>query len=113
MQLVWLRAPVTADAVREELARRRPLKESTVRTVLRRLEEKGFVKHALDNRTFLYRPAEAPQRAAAKAVKRIMDWFCEGSVEQLLVGLVDARVVDRKELQRLADKIAQAKEAKK
>lgn len=113
MQLVWRLAPVAADRVREELALKRPLKESTVRTVLRRLEEKGFVSHTLDNRTFLYSPAEGPQQAAAKAVQKIVDWFCQGSVEQLLVGMVDAEVVDRRELQRLAEKIAKAKGEKK
>jgi predicted transcriptional regulator len=39
MQLVWAHGPITADAVREGLSRR--LKEPTVRTVLRRLEDKG------------------------------------------------------------------------
>jgi BlaI family penicillinase repressor len=37
-----------------------------------------------------------------------VDWFCEGSVEELLVGMVDSKVLDRAELQRLADRIAAA-----
>jgi hypothetical protein len=37
-----------------------------------------------------------------------VDWFCEGSVEALLVGMVDSKVLDRAELQRLADRIAAA-----
>jgi predicted transcriptional regulator len=41
-------------------------------------------------------------------VKRIVDWFCDGSVEALLVGMVDSKVLDRKELQRLAEHIAAA-----
>ena len=45
---------------------------------------------------------------AGRAVKRIVDWFCEGSVEALLVGMVDSKVLDRAELQRLADRIALA-----
>jgi hypothetical protein len=45
---------------------------------------------------------------AGRAVKRIVDWFCEGSVEALLVGMVDSKVLDRAELQRLADRIAEA-----
>jgi len=57
---------------------------------------------------FLYRPAESRQRVAGRAVKRIVDWFCEGSVEALLVGMVDSKVLGRAELQRLADRIAQA-----
>jgi BlaI family penicillinase repressor len=107
--IVWRRGFITADQVRENLDR--PLKDSTVRTVLRRLEEKGYLAHSVDDRTFVYRPAESRQRVAGRAVKRIVDWFCEGSVETLLVGMVDSKVLDRAELQRLADRIAVAQKA--
>jgi len=107
--IVWRHGSITADKVREDLDR--PLKDSTVRTVLRRLEEKGYLAHSVDDRTFVYRPAESRQRVAGRAVKRIVDWFCEGSVETLLVGLVDSKVLDRAELQRLADRIAAAQKA--
>ena len=60
MHLVWARAPITADEVRARLGR--SLKESTVRTVLRRLEDKGFVTHTTEGRTFLYSAAEARER---------------------------------------------------
>ena len=106
LSIVWRAGNITADQVREELDR--PLKDSTIRTVLRRLEEKGYLAHILDNRTFLYHPAESRQRVAGRAVKRIVDWFCEGSVEALLVGMVDSKVLDRAELQRLAERIAAA-----
>jgi predicted transcriptional regulator len=106
LTLVWRLSAATAEQVREELGR--PLKDSTIRTVLRRLEEKGYLAHSLENRTFVYRPAESRQRVAGRAVKRIVDWFCEGSVEALLVGMVDSKVLDQAELQRLADRIAQA-----
>jgi BlaI family penicillinase repressor len=106
LSIVWRTGNVTAEQVREELDR--PLKDSTVRTVLRRLEEKGYLAHVVENRTFLYRPAESRQRVAGRAVQRIVDWFCEGSVEALLVGMVDSKVLDRDELQRLADRIAAA-----
>ncbi len=107
LSIVWRAGNVTAEQVREEL--NRPLKDSTVRTVLRRLEEKGYLAHAVENRTFLYRPAESRQRVAGRAVQRIVDWFCEGSVEALLVGMVDSKVLDRDELQRLAERIAEAR----
>ena len=102
LAIVWRISAVTAEQVREELGR--PLKDSTIRTVLRRLEEKGYLAHSVENRTFLYRPAQSRQRVAGRAVKRIVDWFCEGSVEALLVGMVDSKVLDRDELQRLADR---------
>jgi BlaI family penicillinase repressor len=109
LQLLWQHGTLSAEQVREELDRQdRPLKDSTVRTVLRRLEEKGYLTHVTDNRTFLYSPAEPAPMVAGRAVKRILEWFCEGSVEQLLVGMVDSSVLDSKELKRLAERIATA-----
>jgi len=107
MQLVWAHGPVTAEAVREKLSRL--LKESTVRTVLRRLEEKGYTTHTVDGRTFVYQAAEERGRVAAKAVQRIVDWFCNGSVEEVLVGMVDRAMLDQKQLRTLADQVARAK----
>jgi predicted transcriptional regulator len=106
LSIVWRNAQISAEQVREELDR--PLKDSTIRTVLRRLEEKGYLAHSVENRTFIYRSAETRQRVAGRAVKRIVDWFCDGSVEALLVGMVDSKVLDRAELQRLAMRIADA-----
>ena len=107
MQLVWAHGPVTAETVREKLSR--PLKESTVRTVLRRLEEKGYTTHTVDGRTYVYQAAEERGRVAAKAVQRIVDWFCNGSVEEVLVGMVDRAMLDQKQLRTLADQVARAK----
>jgi predicted transcriptional regulator len=111
MQLVWAHAPITAELVRERLDRR--LKESTVRTVLRRLEEKGFVTHSTEGRTYIFRPTEERQSVAAKAVQQIADWFCNGSIEDVLVGIVDAKMLDNKQLEQLAKKIEEAKIGRK
>ncbi len=106
MQLVWAQGPVTAEAVRERLSRK--LKESTVRTVLRRLEEKGYTAHTVDGRTYVYQAAEPRARVAAKAVQRIVDWFCNGSIEEVLVGMVDTAMLDQRQLRMLADKVARS-----
>jgi len=102
VQVVWAHAPVTAEAVRERLSR--PLKESTVRTVLRRLEEKGYITHTIDGRTFVYDVAAPRGQVAARAVRRIVDWVCNGSVEEVLVGMVDSNMIDWKQLRMLADR---------
>lgn len=108
MERVLERGTATAEQVRADMDR--DLKDSTVRTVLRRLEEKGYLTHATEDRTYVYRPAEAPAAVAARAVRGIIDRFCKGSVEELLVGMVDGSVVSKDELARLAKKIAKAKE---
>jgi BlaI family penicillinase repressor len=106
MNFMWQHGASTAEACREGLADRHPLKDSTIRTLLRRLEVKGYLQHEVDGRTYLYRPLERPQKVAARAVKQIIDKLCGGSVEEVLVGMVDHEVLDRKELQHLAQKIA-------
>ena len=107
VQIVWANAPVTAETVRGKLSR--PLKESTVRTVLRRLEEKGYVNHALEGRTYIYQATHPRGKVAAKAVQRIIDLLCNGSVEEVLVGMVDNAMLDQRQLRTLADKVAKAK----
>lgn len=110
MQLIWANGRLTAETVREKLARR--LKESTVRTVLRRLEEKGYVVHAVEGRTYVYEATHPRGRVAAKAVQRIVDWFCNGSIEEVLVGMVDSAMIDQRQLRMLADKVAKARGGK-
>ena len=107
MRLLWSHPALTAEDVRTKL--RRPLKEATVRTVLRRLEEKAYVTHEVRDRTFIYSAAEPRMQAAAKAVKRIVDWFCDGSVDEVLVGMVEAKMLDQQHLDKLATRVAQAK----
>jgi BlaI family penicillinase repressor len=109
MDFIWKRESATAEEVREALAVRHPMKESTARTILKRLEEKGYVKHRVQGRTYIYSGVDALQNVAAKAVKQIIDRFCGGSVEALLLGMVNNEVVDEKELQRLAQSIVRRK----
>jgi predicted transcriptional regulator len=106
MDHIWRNGETTAESCRESLKDDWPMKDSTARTVLRRLEEKGFLTHEIEGRTFIYRPAEPRHSVAARAVRQIIDRFCGGSVEQLLVGMVDSKVLSRKELEKLARKIA-------
>jgi BlaI family penicillinase repressor len=108
MQLVWAGGPLTSETVRERLSR--PLKESTVRTVLRRLEDKGFVTHSVQGRTYVFEAAEARREVAARAVRRIADWLCNGSVEEVLIGMVDTDMLDSGQLRQFADKIAKARQ---
>lgn len=107
MDFIWTHGPATAEACREALTPTRPMKDSTIRTVLRRLEHKGFVTHEVRGRTFIYRAADARQSVAVRAVKSIIDRFCGGSAEQLVLGMVDNDVLDRKQLERLARKISE------
>jgi BlaI family penicillinase repressor len=105
LELLWANGPATGEAVRAAIGKDRPLTDSTIRTVLRRLEAKQFVRHEMEGTKFLYSAAREPGKVAAEAVRNVLKNFCRGSLEQLLTGLVDHRVVNSAELRRLAEKI--------
>ena len=112
MDYVWAHHGCTAEMCREGVAAQRALKDSTIRTILRNLEEKGYVTHDVDGRTFVFRAVETQRNVAVQAAQQLIDRFCGGSVEELLVGLVDNQVLTKKQLQQLAEKIASRKEKK-
>jgi len=105
MSSVWRRRSATAEQIRQDLAPARKLQESTVRTLLGRLESKGHLKHKVDGRTYVYSSVDEPQNLAIRAVRQIIERFCAGSAEQLIAGMVDNDVLDAAQLRRLADDI--------
>jgi BlaI family transcriptional regulator, penicillinase repressor len=105
MSSVWRRHTATAEQIRQDLAPTRKLQESTVRTLLARLEKKGHLKHQVDGRTYVYASVDEPRNLAIRAVCQIIERFCAGSAEQLIAGMVDNDVLDAKQLRRLADDI--------
>jgi BlaI family transcriptional regulator, penicillinase repressor len=109
LDFIWSRGTVTADALREGLLPQHRLKDSSVRTLLRRLEERGFLTHTSDGKTFFYRARVGPRSVAARTVREIIDRFWSGSAEQFLVGMVDEDVLSAEEIQQLARKVARAK----
>jgi BlaI family penicillinase repressor len=105
LEFLWKHPSSTGEDVRAAVGKDRPLTDSTIRTVLRRLEAKQYVQHEMDGRQFLYSSARPPRKVATDAVRSVIKNFCRGSLEELLTGLVDHRVVDSTELKRLAAKI--------
>ena len=105
LEFIWANGPSTSEQVREGLADRHPLKDSSVRTLLRRLEARGYVAHTTQGKVFVYNATDARRSVAARAVRLIIDRFCAGSVEQLLVGMIDEKVLSAEALQRLAKKV--------
>lgn len=105
LDFLWANGRSTAEAVREGLPADKPLAESTVRTLLRRLEEKGHISHVEEGRAYVYTAVEKPRNAAVRALRQIVDRFCGGSVEELVTGMVEHEVIDPAELKELARKL--------
>lgn len=103
LTILWKHGEMTATAVRKHVARK--LKDPTIRTVLRRLEDKGYVRHAVVSGTFIYRASESAETTAATAVHGIVERFCGGSLEKVLLALVDAGFADASQLALVAGKL--------
>jgi BlaI family transcriptional regulator, penicillinase repressor len=101
--ILWNNGEMTAADVRKHVARE--LKDATIRTVLRRLEEKGYVEHTVEAGTFIYRPKETSDSAAADALKGILERFCGGSIERALQALVDAAFIEPRQLVAIAGRL--------
>ncbi len=109
LDLVWRQGSATAEQVRAALKTKFPLKDSSVRTLLRRLEARGYLTHHLDGKIFVYEAAMPAQRVAAGAVRQIIRRFWSGSVEQFLVGMVDEKVLSAEEIRKLARRMKRAR----
>ncbi|MGE3403035.1 MAG: BlaI/MecI/CopY family transcriptional regulator [Vicinamibacterales bacterium] len=111
MDAVWTAGSASVETVHAAVAERRPLKEATIRTILRRLEQKGYLAHHAEGRAYVYRALEPQQGLAARAVRQIIDRFCRGSVEELVSGMVDAKLLNRTELDALGDLLRHHRQA--
>ena len=99
MAVLWERGACTVadvrDAISDELA------YTTILTVLRTLEAKGYVRHEAAGKAHRYFPVVAREAAGQSALAVVLDKICAGSREQLIANLVRERGIDDVELKRL------------
>jgi BlaI family transcriptional regulator, penicillinase repressor len=109
LDFIWANGSATADQVRESLLPKHPLKDSSVRTILRRLEARGYLTHRLEGKSFVYVAKTSASSLAFGTVRRLIERFWAGSAEQFVAGMVDAKVLSEDALQRLARKVKASK----
>jgi BlaI family penicillinase repressor len=87
MDIIFARGQATAAEVNEALPDVRS--DSTVRTLLRILEEKGHLKHREDGQRFVYVPTRTRAAESKSALRRVVKTFFEGSLADAVAALVD------------------------
>lgn len=110
MAALWEMKSGTVEEVRKRLDTR--LAYTTVLTILRNLEAKGFVSHEEEGRAHRYAPRVAQRAAQRSAVARMVDKFFGGSPEALVARLVDDNALSADELRRLARSIPGSRKKK-
>ena len=101
MEIVWDRGKVSANEVRDILSAKRELAKNTVRTLLERMEDKGWLTHREDGRTYFYAAAQPREASIGQKVLEVVEHICGGSPEALVTALIDYRGLRPDELKRL------------
>jgi predicted transcriptional regulator len=87
MDVVWRLGDATAEAVRRDLPG--SPHDSTVRTLMRVLESKGYLEHEARGKAYIYRAAVPRQKAQRLAVRSVLSRFFAGSAEDLVLRLIE------------------------
>lgn len=99
MDVLWERGSATAAEVRDLLED--DLAYNTVLTILRRLEQKGYVGHEEEGRAHRYFPLIEREKARGSAVRQLLDKAFDGSAELMLTHLVTESKLDDEQIRRL------------
>jgi BlaI family penicillinase repressor len=103
MTVLWARESGTVAEVKEALGAE--LAYTTVLTILRNLEAKGFLRREDEGRAHRYFPKVKQKAAQRRALRRLIDTLFLGSPEALLTHLVDEQDLSASELQRIAKRL--------
>jgi predicted transcriptional regulator len=109
MKLVWERDSATVRDVYEALLERRKIAYTTVMTMMKILETKGYLKKRRQDRAFIYRPAHPRSQVIGGMIREFIDRVFNGSAEPLLVHLVKSRRIREKDLEKIARMVEEAK----
>jgi len=113
MEIIWERGEVAASEVRAILSDKRDVARNTVRTLLERMEQKEWLTHREDGRTYIYSATQPRQATIGQKVVEVVDNFCGGSPEVLLTALLDYRGLTDAELKRIRAMLDEAKSKKR
>ena len=102
MKVIWERERATVRDVYEALLEHRKVAYTTVMTMMKILEQKGFLKKSQDERAYVYRPAQAKRQVIGAMVKEFVNRVFNGSAEPLLVHLVEDHHLSQKDLEEIA-----------
>jgi predicted transcriptional regulator len=108
MNLVWERGEVTVAQVWQALREKRAVARNTVQTTMTRLDEKGWLTHRAEGKTFYYSAAAERESALSQVVSRLVDTTFAGSAEGLVMALLDGRGVSEREAARIREMIERA-----
>lgn len=101
MEILWSKGASTVSDVVAALPQTPPVAYSTVLTLLRILEKKGYLRHAKEGRAFVYEPLVDRTQARRNVLRYVLDRFFGNSPEALVLNLIEDREISPAELRRI------------
>ena len=101
MKIVWVRQTSTVRDVYEALLERRKVAYTTVMTMMKILEQKGYLHRKQVDRAYVYRPAQPKNQVIGKMVRDFVNRVFNGSAEPLLVHLIEDRGLTGDEIEEI------------
>lgn len=98
MKAVWDRSQATVHEVREALMPLRNRAYSTILTMMRKLEAKGYLRHDVDERTYVYQPTISRDEVRQSLLADLVDRVFDGSARLVVCGLMDQKKISVNEL---------------
>ena len=102
MKIVWDLERATVRDVYETILKQRRIAYTTVMTMMKILETKGYLKKSQEDRAYVYRPSQPKQSVIRGMVRDFVNRVFNGSAEPLLVHLVEEKGLTDKELAEIA-----------
>jgi BlaI family transcriptional regulator, penicillinase repressor len=108
MSVLWQSRTASVADVAAALRKKRAVSYSTVQTILRILEMKGYVSHEKVARAFIYRPRVDERQARRRALRHLLTRLFNGSPSLLVLNVLEDDQIDSEELQRVKKLIEDA-----
>ncbi len=108
MEVVWELGKASVFEVRDELSKHREVARNTVRTMMERLEEKGWLTHHVIGRTYFYTALVTKEVSIGERIADVVDKVCDGRPESLMAALLDYRGLNPEEIERIQKLLADA-----
>ena len=106
MKVLWDQGTASVSEVHEALQANDRLAYTTVATMLRKMEDRGLVRHHMDDRRFIYRPTVTAEAVTRSMAHDLVDRLFEGSLADMVSHLLETREVSQDELARLEQLIS-------
>lgn len=113
MEIIWDKSEVGVLEVTEILNRIRPVARNTVRTLMERMHEKGWLTYQREGRSYIYSAVVPREESLGQRVAEMVDKACGGEPERLMMALLNYRGLSDDETVRIQTMLDEAKAKQK